>query len=128
MPLQFKAKMIQSDQSSAEYLERAVGYKADGKYEEALGELHALLAHSPEHPEAHHQMGLILGFTGDFDQSLAELRRAVELEPESTLLRNDLALTYTMLGMYDEAKEQFARVLERDRENQIALRNLTYFQ
>lgn len=120
--------MTRSDQSSSEYLERAVGYKVDGKYEEALSELNALLAQSPDHSEAHHQLGLILGFTGDFDQSLAELRRAVELEPESTLLRNDLALTYTMLGMYDEAKEQFAQVLEQDRENQVALRNLTYFQ
>ncbi|HEX5323733.1 MAG TPA: tetratricopeptide repeat protein [Capsulimonadaceae bacterium] len=120
--------MSRSDPSSAEYLERAVGYKTDGNYEEALSELNALLKYSPDHPEAHHQIGLIHGFTGDFDQSLAELRRAVELDPESTLLRNDLALTYTMLGMYDEAKEQFARVLERDRENQVALRNLTYFQ
>lgn len=120
--------MIAGDSSSAAYLERAIGFKIEGKYEEALDELQALLSTCPDLAEAHHQLGLIMGFTGDFEQSLSELRRAVDIEPESTLLRNDLALTYTMLGMYDEAKEQFARVLERDRENQIALRNLTYFQ
>lgn len=117
-----------SDPSSAAYLERAVAYKAEGKYEEALAELEALLKGCPNDPEGHHQLGLVLGFTGEFDQSLAELARAVELAPDSTLLRNDLALTYTMLGMYDEAKAEFACVLERDRENQVALRNLTYFQ
>ena len=120
--------MIQSDQSAAAYLELAVGLKAEGRYEDALAELDALLQGCPDNPEGHHQRGLILGFTGDFDQSLVELSRAVELAPENTLLRNDLALTYTMLGMYEEAKEHFARVLERDRENQVALRNLTYFQ
>jgi Flp pilus assembly protein TadD len=108
--------------------ERALVYKVDGRYNEALAELRLFLAERPDDPEAHHQLGLILGFTGNFDPSLSELRRAVDLAPESALIRNDLALTYTMLGMYDEAKAQFAQVLAKDRENSIALRNLTYFE
>ena len=35
------------EQTPAQYLERAVGYKVEGKYEDALGELQALLAISP---------------------------------------------------------------------------------
>lgn len=105
----------------------AIWLKTDGRYEEALIELKNLLVDYPDDAEIHHQVGLILGFTGDFEQSLRELLTAVELSADNTVIRNDLALTYTMLGMYEEAKGQFARVLERDRNNQIALRNLTYF-
>jgi len=112
----------------AERFARAMGHKVDGNYAEALAELRAILSEHPDQAEAHHQLGLILGFSGDFDPSLVELQRAVQLSPDNALIRNDLALTYTMLGMYDDAKVQFARVLQIDRDNQTALRNLTYFE
>ncbi len=111
----------------SERWQRAIGFKIDGSYDEALAELTEIVRESPDDPEVHHQIGLILGFTGRFDQSLSALNHAVALAPDNTLIRNDLALTHTMLGQYDEAREQFALVLEHDRENQIALRNLTYF-
>ncbi len=120
-------KAVEVGPSRSERWQQAVWFKTDGRYEEALLELKALLVDYPNDAEIHHQVGLILGFTGAFEQSLTELLKAVELSGENTVIRNDLALTYTMLGMYDEAKGQFARVLERDRDNQIALRNLTYF-
>ena len=119
---------MNNETTAAHRFERALVYKVDGRYNEALVELRAFLKERPNDPEAHHQLGLILGFTGEFDPSLLELHRAVDLAPENALIRNDLALTYTMLGMYDEAKAQFAQVLAKDRENPTALRNLTYFE
>ncbi|HEY3333464.1 MAG TPA: tetratricopeptide repeat protein [Capsulimonadaceae bacterium] len=119
---------MKQETASADRFERALGLKVDGRYEEALRELELFLHDHPNHSEAQHQLGLILGFTGDFSKSLDILRKAVAVNPENTLIRNDLALTYTMLGMYDEAKEQFAAVLAKDHENQTALRNLTYFE
>ena len=126
-PPEQTASISEPTRSRNERWQQAIWYKTDGRYEEALVELKELLTDHPDDAEIHHQVGLILGFTGDFEQSLTELLRAVELSTDNTVIRNDLALTYTMLGMYDEAKGQFARVLERDRDNQIALRNLTYF-
>jgi len=122
-----EAKIAEATRSRSERWQQAIWYKTDGRYEDALAELKMMLVDHPDDAEIHHQVGLVLGFTGDFDESLSELLKAVDLSAENTVIRNDLALTYTMLGMYDEAKGQFARVLERDRENQIALRNLTYF-
>jgi tetratricopeptide (TPR) repeat protein len=120
-------KIGEATRSRTERWQQAIWFKTDGRYDEALIELKDLLVEFPDDSEIHHQVGLILGFTGDFDQSLIELVKAADQAPDNTVILNDLALTYTMLGMYDEAKAQFARVLERDRENQIALRNLTYF-
>jgi len=113
---------------SNERIEKALAYKSDGRYDEALQELRNLLVDEPANAEGRHQCGLILGFTGDFNQSLEELKLAVNFSPDNTLIRNDLALTLTMLGMYDEAKDEFSAVLEKDRQNQVALRNLNYFQ
>lgn len=111
-----------------ERLERGIAYKIEGRYGEAATEFEFLLEENPDHAEAHHQLGLVLGFVGEFDHSLAALVRATTLDSGNTLARNDLALTYTMLGMYDEAKSEFARVLEQDQANDVARRNLTYLQ
>ena len=111
-----------------ERLERGIAYKLEGRYNEATVEFRHLLTENEEHAEAHHQLGLVLGFIGDFDTSLSELEQATRLDPGNTLSRNDLALTYTMLGMYDEAKAEFARVLAQDQGNDVARRNLTYLQ
>lgn len=109
-----------------ERLERGIAYKLEGRYDEATTEFRDLLSENGDHAEAHHQLGLVLGFIGDFETSLAELEYATRLDPGNTLSRNDLALTYTMLGMYDEAKAEFARVLAQDQGNDVARRNLTY--
>lgn len=111
-----------------ERLERGIAHKLEGRYEEATVEFQALLDENPDHPEAYHQMGLVLGFIGQFDESLFALERAAHLAPNSVLARNDLALTYTMLGRYEEAKAEFGRVLEQDQGNDVARRNLTYLQ
>lgn len=116
-----------ADADAANRFERAIALKSEGLYSDALQCLRALAQETPGDAELHHQIGLILGFSGEFEGSLAELRHSVELSPSNTLVRNDLALTYTMLGMYDEARVEFANVLEHDRENQVAIRNLQYF-
>lgn len=108
-------------------LERAIALKVEGKYTEAIAELQSILGETPDCSEAHHQLGLVYGFTGEFDESLLELQKAAELDPESISVRNDLALTYAMLGMYDEAKAGFEEVLRRDPGNEVALKNMTFF-
>ncbi len=53
-------------------LERGIAYKIEGRYEEATTEFLAILAVDPDHAEAHHQMGLVLGFVGEFEKSVTE--------------------------------------------------------
>jgi tetratricopeptide (TPR) repeat protein len=108
-------------------LDRAIALKVEGNYPDAIAELRAILRESPDCSEAHHQLGLVFGFTGEFEDSLAELKRAADLDPSSIPIQNDLALTYAMLGMYDEAKAGFEEVLRRDPANEVALKNITFF-
>jgi Flp pilus assembly protein TadD len=111
-----------------ERFQRGVAMKVDGRYEEATAELLAVLEERPDYAPAHHELGLVYGFTGMFDESIEELKRAVELEPSDLKGRNDLALTYAMLGMNEEARAGFETVLEMDPTNATALRNIVYFR
>jgi Flp pilus assembly protein TadD len=113
---------------SDERLERAIAFKIEGNYQDAERELRAVLDDYPDHPAAHHQLGLVFNFTGMFDESIEELKRSVELDGTSLTARNDLGLAYTMLGMMDEAKQEFQTVLEMDPTNAVALRNMVYFE
>ena len=122
--------MIQETSNAVieERLEKGVAYKIEGQYEEAVRELRGLLAETPDHARAHHELGLVLGFTGDFDGSLAALARAVELDADGIKARTDLALTYCMLGRYEEAKVGFETVLAADPENETAQKNLDFLR
>ena len=108
------------------YLERAIAFKIDGRYDEAATELKQLLEEDPNSSDGHHQLGLVQGFIGDFDLSLEHLQRAVVLAPARIDMRTDLALTYSMLGMYDEAAVEFKEVLAREPENKRALESLQF--
>jgi Tfp pilus assembly protein PilF len=107
-------------------LSRGVELKREGKYPEAEAEIRALLADEPDNPEAHHELGLILTFTGDFDGSIEELRRAVELDGRFHQARIDLALVHMMLGMNDEARVELDSVLAEDPDNALARRHRQY--
>lgn len=105
-------------------LDRAVAFKREGRYDEAIVLLRELVAEDPHSTEGHHELGLIYGFIGMYDESIDELKHAVTLAPARVDVRNDLALTYSMLSMYDEARSEFEEVLRRDPQNKRALDSL----
>lgn len=113
---------------SAERLAQVVRHKVVGEYDEAIEILKDVLAHEPDLPDAHHEMGLVYVFTGLFDESIAELEHAVALAPGSIKFLLDLAKTHTMLGDYEKAIPLFENVLEVDPFNDEALKNLEFIR
>ena len=119
-----------ADQTSdiQERMERAIGHKIQGEYDQAVALLQGILAEAPEHPEAHHQLGLVYGFTGLFDESTEELETAARLAPTDLPILIDLGKTHTMLGEYEKAISVFERVLEMDPSNDEAHKNLQFLR
>ncbi len=111
-----------------ERLQRGVALKVEGRYEEALREILAVLEDVPDSARAHRELGLVMNFTGQFEESIEELRRAVELDGQFLDARVDLALAYSMLGFMDEAKAELETVLEADPSHPQALRHIVYFR
>lgn len=111
-----------------ERLQRGVALKLEGRYDDALNEIQAVLQDAPGYARAHRELGLVMNFTGQFEESIEELRRAVDLEPFSLDWRVELALAYSMLGFMDEAKTELETVLEADPSHSQALRHIVYFR
>ncbi len=111
-----------------ERMERAVQHKIQGEYDDAVALLKGVLDESPDHPEAHHQLGLVYGFTGLFDESTEEMETAARLAPADIPILIDLGKTHTMLGEYEKAIPVFERVLELDPSNDEATKNLKFLR
>jgi tetratricopeptide (TPR) repeat protein len=110
-----------------QHLEHAIALKVAGNYDAAVAALKEILAEDPDQSEAHHQLGLVYGFTGEFDESVEELERAIALDGSNLSTRIDLAKTYAMLGMYEEARLGFEYVLQEEPDNEVAKHNLAFF-
>ena len=114
-------------ESLEERLQRAIDFKNDGRYEEAMTAFRSILAETPKCVPARLGLGLSLCFIGEFDASLEELKRAVQDGPECVDTHLNLGKTYAMLGMYEEAKEEFKQVLLLCPNHKEATRQLTFF-
>ena len=103
-------------------------HRINGQYDEASQIRDSILEADPGHVQARHEKALALCYSGLFDESIAEFERVREEAPDFLQARNNLGLTYAMLGMNDEAKAEFQFVLARDPNNEVALKNIVYFQ
>jgi Flp pilus assembly protein TadD len=98
-----------------------------GNYGLAKLYLESVVAQSPTHVNARHQLGLIQGFEGDFDGSLETLQKIAAENPDNVEVRYDLAMTQMMLGMNDEAEMNFRNILAKEPTHEKALQQLAYF-
>jgi tetratricopeptide (TPR) repeat protein len=100
--------------------------RCSGDYGRAKLFLESVLKADPQHINARHQMGLILGFEGDFEASLNSLADLSRQVPGNLDIKYDLAMTYLMLGMYDEGCALLSQILAVDPTHQKALDQSSY--
>ncbi len=108
-------------QGAEDGLARARDLQAEGKVEEALVELRALIEEHPDHPEANYQLGLALLATGARGGALVALHKAAaseEFAVEAGIAEASLMLQ-TNNG--DEALRSAEHVLAIEPENETAL-------
>jgi tetratricopeptide (TPR) repeat protein len=106
--------------------QRGFQLRCDGRYAEARVELQKVLAISPNHYKAQHQLGLIQGFEGDFDASLATLSELASKHPLDLEVRYDLAMTQMMLGMYEEGCANLRQILSIDPTHEKANQQIAF--
>ncbi|MER3496448.1 MAG: hypothetical protein C4320_06480 [Armatimonadota bacterium] len=100
--------------------------RASGEYAQARAVLEQLLARSPGHVGAAHQLALIQGFEGDFDGSLASLEGLCAAHPSNLDVCYDLAMTQMMLGLYEEACTNLKRILQKNPAHEKASQQVIY--
>jgi tetratricopeptide (TPR) repeat protein len=112
-------------------LQRVTELQSANQLEEAREMLAAILAETPEQPDALHLMSLLRFRDGERDpgaeaEAVAMLRRAVAQAPHFMTMRSNLALMLRMMGRGQEAAELLRAALATDPDNPEALLNQGY--
>lgn len=81
----------------------AVAAQLAGRVEEARTTYRKLLEQMPDHPEGHHNLGLLAYQEGDVDQALEHLMNAVEARPGEAEFWHSLIGVLVALSAFDHA-------------------------
>ncbi|MGE0726287.1 MAG: tetratricopeptide repeat protein, partial [Alphaproteobacteria bacterium] len=87
----------------------AVALHRGGRIEAAAAAFRTILALRPDHPGAHHQLGLIALMAGRPAEALPAIARAAALVPRDATIQYDLGHALAGLGRLEEAADAWAR-------------------
>jgi Flp pilus assembly protein TadD len=105
-------------QSVEEMYQAAQKAVAEGREQEAIQTLEKLLAASPEHAQAHNDLGALLYRAGDKNLALDHYEKAVQLDPNNTTFQKNLADFYCIeQGQFEKAMRIYVKILEKQPED-----------
>lgn len=120
-------KYGKDDGSVAARYARAIAHYRAADLKQAVPEIDALIAESPDDPFFHELRGQMLFENGRAAEALPSYERAVQLRPDSGLIRLELARVILELGdsrRFDEAERQLTEVVRIEPQNAGAWRLL----
>jgi cytochrome c-type biogenesis protein CcmH/NrfG len=82
--------------------------------------LNGQLQTSPDSPELHHQLALMLAIKGDWGGSDKEMSTAIRLDPHNPILFIEAAQGYRARGLRAKAIEMLTRAVAIDRQNPLS--------
>jgi spermidine synthase len=102
-------------------------YLAEGRFDEALGQLENALSMRPDLPDPHVSLGECYLRWGKPEQALPHFEDALKILPDDAGILLRLGLTYVSLGRAEEALNAYEHALESDPDNydvRIAIGNV----
>lgn len=109
--------------SASYYLNEAVIFYRQGKYENALENLVTALSKEPNDPEIHFNLGATLNKLGRMNDSIEAYQRALELSPDYDEAHNNLGRILMNKGELDLAETHFKDALKINPRNYNAHNN-----
>lgn len=86
---------------------------AEDRGQEAIQTLEKLLAASPEHAQAHNDLGVLLYRAGDKNHAFEHYEKAVQHDPNNTTFQKNLADYYCIeQGQFERAMQIYVKILE----------------
>lgn len=95
-----------------------------GHIDEAVARYQRVLAHKPDHADAHNNLGVALAGLGRMDQAVAHCERALGLRPDYAAAHNNLATVLASLGRMDGALTHYKRAIALQPDHADAHNNL----
>ena len=103
------------------------GYDADvhGRSQEARMYYEQVLAAVPNHPEAHHRLGILADQAGDFAKAERHYQKAMRAKPDDADLLNDLGYSYFLQGRAVESERYLNQALKLEPKHPHVRENLS---
>lgn len=105
-------------------LQQAIKAHGDGRLDEAQALYQHVLAHSPQHPDALHLLGVLHAQRGRLQRAAESIAAAIESNPREAMFHNNYGNVCFELGRSDEAEASYMRAIELDPGRLDALNNL----
>jgi protein O-GlcNAc transferase len=105
-------------------LHHALEQHQAGQLEIAQTAYRKILARDPNHADALHLLGLVVGQRGQLDESISLIQRAIEIEPRQAAFYANLGESFRRAGKLDEAVAAFERAIALDAGDAVSLSNL----
>lgn len=118
----------QREPTSMDHFQMAGWLIGARQYDGAVGEYRACVKLNPQHAEALHNLGGLLGRMGRFAEALQALHQAEALVPEDVSTQIELGMAYAGSGDLNKAVQHLQRALEIDPGNQSARMQLNYIR
>ena len=93
-------------QKAEDHYYTALDLMAEGRTQEAVGELQASLAADPTFTESMHGLTRALEDLGRFDEAIEVAKQLVTIDPDEVLPHTRLSILYQKKGMIPEAEEE----------------------
>ena len=99
----------------------------EGRGQEAIQKLETLLAASPEHAQAHNDLGVLSYRAGDKNLALDHYEKAAQLDPNNTTFQKNLADFYCIeQGQFEKAMRMYVKIIENHPEDVETLMAVGY--
>lgn len=89
----------------------------EGKYDDAISYLRALIAANPKNPVYWGQLGSAYAQLNNYKESVAALNQAIKLDPKNTKAMYNLSLVYSENGSHKEAEKVIQQALKLNPKN-----------
>jgi tetratricopeptide (TPR) repeat protein len=93
--------------------DEAIALQQQGKLEEAVGKLSALIADRPDYALGHAALSVFYGKLGRHDEAIEHARKVCELEPDDSFSFMAMSLICQRAGRLPEAEEALGLAMQK---------------
>jgi len=104
------AAFVSANGSEEDFLNRAIKYKSEGRYDEAAAECTKAIALDPKSAKAYVARGEIYFKKGNFELAIADYTEAIKINPRDASVIRKRAESYDRKGENDKAREDMQRL------------------
>jgi predicted Zn-dependent protease len=99
--------------AAVQQYDEAIELQQQGKLEEAVAKLEALIAESPDYALGHSALSVFYGKLGRHDEAVEQAKKVCELEPDDSFSHMSMSLICQRAGRLPEAEQALGMAMEK---------------